>query len=295
MTYGYSAPAVTGSLGLLQELHERLSGTNGVPLLASTYKGLVIHTADEAGDAPGPDYSFGWGVINTHSAATLMAENAQWNSRPFIKEILLPDGEEIAFTVEADTNQPLRITICWSDPPYIQSSGVTLINDLDLRVIDPSGQVTNCPWVLNPSDEPIDHRGDAADTGDNTLDNVEQVVITNSIEGAYSIVINHKGNLVNNTGAIDGQEVSVILSGIMPENIDRGAGFFITTNGLPRISITNWIGSIYEISRREDLVHDPVWVEVDESPLNIIHSTAEWIDYGGSTNDIQFYSIEQVR
>ena len=32
---------------------------------AATLKALAIHTADEAGGAPGPDYEFGWGLLNT--------------------------------------------------------------------------------------------------------------------------------------------------------------------------------------------------------------------------------------
>lgn len=275
----FAAPAVTGSLGLLQELHERIHGTNA-PLFASTYKGLAIHTADEAGDAPGPDYRFGWGVMNTHSAAQLMADNAEWNSNPFIKEVMLPDGEVVCFPVEADTNLPLRVTICWSDPP-----GSTLQNDIDLRVIGPAGQ-TNFPWVLNDAEG---HRGDPAIKSDNSIDNVEQVEITNTVAGAYTVLINHKGTLVEG-----GQEVSIILSGLIPENVDPDIVFAFTTNGFPRLSVPDVIGSVYEISRTVNLPYVP-WTEVKESPLSVLHLQTEWIDPDGSTNPIRFYKIEQIR
>ena len=32
-----------------------------------------IHTADEAGPAEGPDYMFGWGLLNAQAAATLIS------------------------------------------------------------------------------------------------------------------------------------------------------------------------------------------------------------------------------
>ena len=35
-------------------------------------KGLAIHTANEAGLYPGPDYKFGWGLLNMYDAATVL-------------------------------------------------------------------------------------------------------------------------------------------------------------------------------------------------------------------------------
>lgn len=291
----YAAPAVTGSLALLQELHERLNGTDS-PLWASTYKGLAIHTADEAGNAPGPDYRFGWGVMNTLSAATLLAENAQWNSKPFIKEVVLPDGEFVCFPVQADTNQSLRVTICWSDPPVtnqVYETGPTiktLVNDIDLRIIGSSGQ-TNYPWVLNPTNG---YRANPAVMGDNTVDNVEQVEVTNTVAETYTVLINHKDVLLNDDGDIDGQELSIILSGVIAEDIDPSVVYSISTNGIPRLDFTNAIGSVYEVARLDDLVNS-TWTDVPESPLSILRPAEEWSDAGISTNTTQFYKYKQVR
>ena len=54
-----AAPTGAGSLNLLVQLHRREVGKNQ-PMLASTLRALAIHTADDAGDHPGPDYRFGW-------------------------------------------------------------------------------------------------------------------------------------------------------------------------------------------------------------------------------------------
>ena len=81
----FSTPSVSGSLALLLQLQNNLHGTNQ-PLLASTLKALLIHTADEAGPADGPDYRLGWGLVNTFAAAELMTSNAAWNSKPHIVE-----------------------------------------------------------------------------------------------------------------------------------------------------------------------------------------------------------------
>jgi hypothetical protein len=191
----FSAPSVAGSLGLLQQMHEELHGTNQ-PLWASTLKGVVLHTADEAGGDDGPDYRFGWGLMNTFAAAQLLTNNAAYNSKPHVKEVALPDGEQVLFHVNADTSLPLRVTLCWTDPPgplppqdQLDPTNSVLVNDLDLRVISPNG-TTNFPWVLDPT-----NRTNAATTGDNWRDNVEQVHIDSTSTGLYTIVVSHKGAL----------------------------------------------------------------------------------------------------
>ena len=94
-----SSPNAAGSLLLLQELYARLK--NGEFLRAATIKGLAIHTASEAGSAPGPDYKFGFGLLNVEKAAsvisTAVANNnnassehlnkAIWNEQRYDKKV----------------------------------------------------------------------------------------------------------------------------------------------------------------------------------------------------------------
>src|SRR5690606_10413598 len=51
-----AAPGVTGALLLLQQYYKE---THADFMKAATVKGLSLHTADEAGDDPGPDARFG--------------------------------------------------------------------------------------------------------------------------------------------------------------------------------------------------------------------------------------------
>ena len=67
-----AAPSVTGSLALIQEHNEEL---NGVYLRSSTLKALTLHCADEAGSNDGPDYEFGWGLMNTQRMAEYITNN----------------------------------------------------------------------------------------------------------------------------------------------------------------------------------------------------------------------------
>jgi len=202
-----ATPNASGSVALLLELQQKLNNT---ALRSSTMKGLIIHTANECGANPGPDYSFGWGLMNTFQAALVMKLNSQLTDHPLIREVVLNQGSTIEVPIQTQGLEPLKATICWIDPPgvippaVLNPPNIMLQNDLDIRIIGPTGTVYY-PWVLNPSNPSA-----AATKGDNIRDNVEQVLIDNPEPGNYKIQITHKGTLVGGL-----QNVSLIIGGIV--------------------------------------------------------------------------------
>lgn len=200
-----AAPNVTGSLGLLLQQQNLLYG--GLVFRASTLKGLVIHTADEAGSNPGPDYVFGWGLMNTLKAAQVMATDAAQGGNRNIRELTLLQGQTIDVNVYSDGDQPLRATISWTDPagtptsPSLNPTTPMLVNNVDLRILGNS--TTYLPWGLNPASPST-----AATTADNNRDNVEQVLVGSPSPGIYTVRVSHKGTL---TGGL--QRVSLIITG----------------------------------------------------------------------------------
>ncbi|MFY7810328.1 MAG: S8 family serine peptidase, partial [Flavobacterium sp.] len=56
-----AAPGVAATALLLQQYYKSINPTF---MRAATLKGLLLHTADEAGWEKGPDYEYGWGLIN---------------------------------------------------------------------------------------------------------------------------------------------------------------------------------------------------------------------------------------
>lgn len=211
----FSAPSVAGAVGLLVDLRTRLAPQ--YPYLASTLKGLLIHTADEAATL-GPDYKTGWGLVNAYTAANLVKSDSDAGGKQYIKEVTLLDGDYIEFVVTATGGTPLKTTISWTDPAgaaqplQLNPTNLVLVNDLDLRIISPNGS-TNYPWILNPANP-----SNSATKGDNYRDNVEQVVITNAAaDELYIVRITHKGILVDDTGQPSFQDVSIVSTGIEPE------------------------------------------------------------------------------
>jgi hypothetical protein len=189
-----SGPNVAGSLLLLQELHRQMTGEF---MLSSSLKGLAIHTADEAGN-PGPDYSYGWGLLNTESAAEVLAQPLR---HPFFQEELNP-SDTFTYTLQSDGLTPIRATLCWTDPaaevrpPALNDRTPRLVNDLDIRLIAQSGTDSGRvyrPFILDPENPAAN-----AQRGDNFIDNVEMIDAGILPAGSYRLEVHHKNNLKDN-------------------------------------------------------------------------------------------------
>lgn len=199
-----AAPNITGSLYLLQEYYYKQNNQNF--MRSATLKGLVCHTAFDAGNI-GPDYIYGWGLLNMTKAAEAITDNG---TKSLVKENTLTQGQTQTFNVLASGSGALMATIAWTDPQgtvspdgTINSRTPKLVNDLDIKVSD--GNTTYDAWVLDP-----DHPSAAATTGDNIRDNVEQVYIANVVPGkAYTVTVSHKGTLSPGL-----QAYSLIVTGI---------------------------------------------------------------------------------
>lgn len=200
-----SSPNVSGSLILLQEYYNQLN--SGAFMRSATLKALAIATADEAGADLGPDYIFGWGLLNTERAANLIKLNG---TKSLITERNLAQGEVFNLQVTTSGFGPLKVTICWTDPEgtsntigTLNNRAPKLVNDLDLRILRNTD--TFSPWKLNP-----DSPSAAATKGDNIVDNVEQIEITDAAPGqVYTVRISHKGTLTKGP-----QNYSIIASGV---------------------------------------------------------------------------------
>lgn len=200
-----SSPNVTGSLTLLQELNRKLTGGNY--LRSSTLKALAIHTARECGLNPGPDFSFGWGLLDVEAAARLLINKDNQNT--YIDELVLKNGEAFNLALKPKANTKITITIAWNDPAGVpvgnslDPSNLMLRNDIDARILD-GETVVQSPWVLNPE---VSALGQPAFKGDNFRDNVEKIEFENPEEKIYNLRVSHKGNLINGS-----QIVSLVVS-----------------------------------------------------------------------------------
>ena len=251
-----ATPNVTGSLNLL--LQHWKTVYPGQPVLRwSTLKGLAIHTADECGPYDGPDYTFGWGLLNVEKAAALVSMDAGSGNHLHIKETLVAKGGSASFSVIAKGQEPLKVTVCWLDPAHaalplaLDPLTPHLVNDLDLRVT--SGGQTYYPYRLTreaPAASPLlPMRPTACDT-------VEQVLISTPASGVtYTINVSPFNTLRNHLGQPASQNVSIIVSGVeaspSPDfqvTVFEPTGLNASTLGWPAV-----VGTVYRLQTSVDL------------------------------------------
>ncbi len=199
-----SSPVASGSISLLQEHYNNLYGE--APL-ASTIKALVIHTADDLG-LDGPDYAYGWGMLNTSAAAEVLSNDNAVEELTHVRELSISSSSEHEEVIWNDGVEPLRATIAWTDPegtpasPSVNANDVMLVNDLDLRIINEDGEEFK-PFMRN-----VAGSDESFLKGDNDRDNVEQVYIDVPETGYYTLRVSSKGSLTNNS-----QDYSLIVTG----------------------------------------------------------------------------------
>ncbi len=237
-----AAPGAAGAAGQLASLYLKLFP--GEYMLSSTLKGLIIHTADDMGNA-GPDYKYGWGLINALEAAELLVLHKYNPDSLNIVEDSLERGrfqavdDEDTFTFESDGTEPVKVTLCWTDKPgsygspeTLDNTTLRLVNDLDLQIVAPDSSVY-LPYVLDPANP-----AELAAAGTNIRDNVEQVYISDPVPGQYTVIVNYS-QMDRNTL----QRYSLLVSGQtqnQPGDFNTDGEFNIADFA---VIAANWLGS----------------------------------------------------
>jgi hypothetical protein len=143
-------------------------------------------------------------LINAEKAADVIAKK---DLKSFILENTLNQNETFSIPVNANGNEPLVATLCWTDPKGILPSNTiddstpNLVNNLDIRLS--LNGTDYLPWKLDGTNVT-----NPATRDENNVDNVEKVEIINPV-GSYLLTVSHKGNLQNNL-----QNYSLIISGV---------------------------------------------------------------------------------
>lgn len=240
-----STPAAAGVVALLTQ-DWRLQGYGGAndrPLPA-LIKAMLIHTARDLGQ-DGPDYIYGYGEVDAQAAVDLLrggnplggAGPHNWGSG----SISQGGADSYSLSVPAGTDQ-LKVSLAWDDSAAAAYSAVALVNDLDLQVVAPDDTVYY-PWVLDAGTP-----WQQAATGVNTLDNQEQVIVSNPQAGSWTVQV--LGNSVPDGPQSYGLVYSVHSPTYDPggctEQIDDGgfesAGTW-TLSGAARVTSPRYNGS----------------------------------------------------
>lgn len=208
-----AAPNAAGSAALLQQLYAKNFNQR---LRASSLKGLLIHTADDLGN-PGPDYKFGWGLVNTKAAADLIiAQKSNPASPKLLENAITPSARSVSTGFTWSGTGPIRATLCWTDPAGTAQAAAdsrtpNLVHDLDLRITGPDGSTAYLPFTMPfVGTWTTAAMSAAAATGKNRTDNVEQVLIANpNRPGTYTVTVSIDGQLTTSA-----QPYSLVVTGM---------------------------------------------------------------------------------
>jgi autotransporter-associated beta strand protein len=231
-----ATPNACGSATLLVDQYNRLFGG---AMRSSTLKALLIHTADDIGN-PGPDYFFGWGLMDVKDAADLLVDHQAYPTKKRLTEDQVSTSitsRTVSFTW--DGVSPIRATLCWTDPAGTAVSShdsrtPTLKNNLNLKLIAPNGAEYS-PFVMPfVGTWTVASMSQNATTGINNTDNVEQVLVNAPAQpGDWRAVVSFTGTLTNNL-----QNYGLIISGSANQNVPLAITSISPASGLTGTTVT---------------------------------------------------------
>lgn len=212
----YATPAVTGVATLLQQYYKT---KNPNYMTAATLKGLLLHSADDSGNE-GPDYQFGWGIVNAETAANLIT-NANTTSKIIeVTENPANDNTD-AYTIsfKASGNEKLKISIVWTDdygPEQLEEEGVDsaesrLVYNFHPLLKNTSNDNIHYPWSLGGMNNPFDL---AERNKPNEVDNFKMIEVDEPVANQeYELTVTK-----SNSSPEETKNFSIIISGLKDES-----------------------------------------------------------------------------
>lgn len=176
-----ATPVVAGAAGLVYEMYRENHFKNnpaGVMPHASTVKALLIADAYQYQLNMADRYAQGWGLVDVG-----MMYNIGKNHLIDDESQPLRTGETKIYKIAPITATPLKITLVWTDVPGSTSASKHLINDLNLKVIDPDGNI----YLGNSGLETALWSQPGGDP--DNLNNVENVFIEKPMAGEWTIEV----------------------------------------------------------------------------------------------------------
>lgn len=192
----YAAPAIAAGMALVRQYFvegfypngERGSGPSLTPT-GALLRAMMINAATDMTDSPGyPSDAEGWGAAGLHRVLYLAGAPiaAAGHRRLVVRDIPngtgLATGELHRMTVGVwSAEEPLRVTLVFTDPPALVGAADPVVNDLDLRVRAPD----RAEYLGNAFVDGVSAPGGSPDD----RNTVEQVLFAAPAPGIYTIEI----------------------------------------------------------------------------------------------------------
>ena len=203
-----AGPQVSGAAAALVQYFREVRGVTPSPALT---KAALINSAvnldDSFGTKPTPNNDEGWGRVDLTS---IIGSEREFD---FVDqtELLTTGAEFEQQLLVGDPNQPLKVTMTYTDVPGMPFAIPALVNDLDLEVIDPDGRVFRGNQFNNGVSVP-------GAAGRDSINNVEGVLIERPTVGQYRVIVRAVNVVADariDTPAVD-QDFALFTTGELP-------------------------------------------------------------------------------
>ena len=192
-----AAPNAAGTAALIREYITEVAQRPQPQ--GALVKALMILGANDVGSRDIPNNNEGWGRIDLKN--TLAPNNGRgiWVDD---RSVLSSTGNTKTYSFNITTpNKPFKVVLAWSDERGSRFSNTQLVNDLDLRVTNPSGE----EYRGN-----VFSQGRSIQGGDyDDLNNVEVVLIDSAESGLWSVRVRDAGHSGSKS-----QPFAVAVSGV---------------------------------------------------------------------------------
>lgn len=212
-----SGPQVSGAAAVFVQYYKEIHGVDTPPSPALV-KAALIHSAVDMDDSvetdPAPNMDEGWGRVDL----TEIINHPSRSQEYLDQTVLLTAGQFHEHSVLlAGTNEPLKITLVYTDVPGFPGAIPALVNDLNLEVIAPDGRIYRGNQFLRGESVP-----DAI--GSDSINNVEGVLISKPQAGEYIVRVRAVNVVLDARRETPGddQDFALVASGDIIRNLERG-------------------------------------------------------------------------
>ncbi len=175
-----ATPAATGSAALISQQYKRSTG--GYDIRHDTLKSIMINTAIDK-ENKGPDYKVGFGMINAKAAVDVVLTIETDN--PLMQLGSISHGREYVYNFTQSKNLKFKTTISWVDKSANPASDATLVNDIDIILVNNTTGKKYYPYTLDK----LNPNALAVANKENRVDNIEQIEIDNLEKGSYKLIV----------------------------------------------------------------------------------------------------------
>ncbi len=175
-----ATPAATGSAALIMQQYKKTTGR--FDIRHDVLKSIMVNTAVDKENV-GPDFKVGFGMIDAKAAVDVVKTIS--TSKPLVTIGTISHKLERVYEFTVLNATSFKTTISWVDKEANPSNSVSLVNDIDMKLVNTNSGKIYYPFTLDKNTPDAL----AVKTKVNRVDNIEQIEVNHLPAGSYKLVV----------------------------------------------------------------------------------------------------------